>query len=80
MQLEGSVLVPWPGTELEPLAVEAWSPNHWTARGFPHVFIAVKVTLTQRHLHTWCVFFSHFFLDLFVLQTYVYYIGVFKIF
>ena len=26
------ILVPWPGIESVPPAVEAWSPNHWTAR------------------------------------------------
>ena len=29
------LFVPWPGIELEPLAVEAWSANYWTAREFP---------------------------------------------
>ena len=28
------ILVPWPGTEPEPLAVKSCSPNHWTAREF----------------------------------------------
>ena len=28
------ILVPRPGIESVPPAVEAWSPNHWTARGF----------------------------------------------
>ena len=23
-------LIPWPGVELRPLTVKAWSPNHWT--------------------------------------------------
>ena len=29
------ILVPQPGIEPTPLAVKAWSPNHWTAREFP---------------------------------------------
>ena len=29
------ILVPGPGIEPMPLAVTAWSPNHWTAREFP---------------------------------------------
>ena len=29
------ILVPRPGIKLKPLAVKAWSPNHWTAREFP---------------------------------------------
>ena len=33
--LSCGILVPWPGIKPEPLAVEAWSPNHWTAREFP---------------------------------------------
>ena len=28
------ILVPQPGIEPEPLAVKAWSPNHWTAKAF----------------------------------------------
>ena len=30
------ILVPRPGIEPRPLAVRAQSPNHWTARVFPH--------------------------------------------
>ena len=30
------ILVPWPGMEPTPPAVEAWSLNHWTAREVPH--------------------------------------------
>ena len=29
------ILVPWPGIEPGPPAVEAQSPNHWTSREFP---------------------------------------------
>ena len=29
------ILVPQPGIEPTPLAVEAWSLNHWTAREVP---------------------------------------------
>ena len=29
------ILVPWLGIEPGPSAVDAWSPNHWTARGVP---------------------------------------------
>ena len=29
------ILVPSPGTEPVPLAVKAWSPNHWAATEFP---------------------------------------------
>ena len=31
------ILVPQPGIEPKPLAVKERSPNHWTARGFPHM-------------------------------------------
>ena len=31
----GRILVPPPGIEPRPLALKAWSPNHWTAREFP---------------------------------------------
>ena len=33
------ILVPWPGIEPVPPAVEAQSPNHWTAREFPHAHL-----------------------------------------
>ena len=36
------ILVPWPGSEPMPPAVEAQSPNHWTAREFPE-----RLTLEQ---------------------------------
>ena len=29
------ILFPWPGIEPTPPALEAWSPNHWTAREVP---------------------------------------------
>ena len=29
------ILVLQPGIKLAPPAVEAWSPNHWTAKEFP---------------------------------------------
>ena len=31
------ILVPWPGIEPMPPAVEVWSSNHWTAREVPEV-------------------------------------------
>ena len=30
---------PQPGIEPVPPAVEAWSPNHWTAREFPCILL-----------------------------------------
>ena len=33
------ILVPWPGIEPVPPALEAWSPSHWTAREFPTIFV-----------------------------------------
>ena len=35
--VEGGILAPRPGIEPVPPAVEAWSPNHWTAREVPVV-------------------------------------------
>ena len=47
LQLVG-ILVPWPGIEPGPLAVEAQSPNHWTTREFPgsHSFEGYKPTVS----------------------------------
>ena len=36
------ISVPWPGIEPLPLAVEAWSLNHWTTRKFPTCFLSPK--------------------------------------
>ena len=33
------ILVPQPGIEPMPPAVEAWSPNHWPIREFPEHFV-----------------------------------------
>ena len=33
------ILVPQPGIESMPLALEAWTLNHWTAREFPEQVI-----------------------------------------
>ena len=33
------ILVPQPGTEPTPPALDAWSLNHWTARNFPKSII-----------------------------------------
>ena len=42
------ILVPRPGIEPGPLAVRAWSPNHWTARVFP----GFPLLLMARFSHT----------------------------
>ena len=33
------VSVPRPGTQFQPLAMSAWSPNRWTTREFPVVLL-----------------------------------------
>ena len=35
------ILVPWPGIDPVPPAVEMWSPNHWTAREVPEGSLSV---------------------------------------
>ena len=39
------ILVPQPGIERRPLAVKAWSPNHWTFREFPETNILNQVII-----------------------------------
>ena len=39
------ILVPGPGIEPGTLAVEAWSPNHWTTREFPVVLFLKAIYL-----------------------------------
>ena len=41
------LLVPIPGTEAEPLAVKVQSPNHWTTREFPSIFILKTLQITN---------------------------------
>ena len=36
------ILVPWPGFEPMPAAVEAWSPNHWPTREVPPARLLLK--------------------------------------
>ena len=37
------VLVPWPGIEPVPPAVEVRNPNHWTAREFPVILVLNQI-------------------------------------
>ena len=46
------ILAPQPGIEPMPPAVEAWSPNHWTA-GEVQVILFGGNRKGQRHLHAW---------------------------
>ena len=39
------ILVPRPGIEPTPPALEVWSLNHWTTREVPNVFILRRVML-----------------------------------
>ena len=41
------VLVPQPGMEPMPLAVEAWSANHWTTREFPWFFLTALLRINE---------------------------------
>ena len=43
------VLVPWPGIKPVSLAVEVWSPNHWTTREFPVVLFFTKTKKKRCH-------------------------------
>ena len=36
------ILIPRPGIKPMLPAVEAWSPNHWTAREFPCIFLRLE--------------------------------------
>lgn len=54
------ILVPLPGIELEPPAVEAWSPNHWTPRDVPHYPVDSLPPL--QHLSPWFMFLMPSFL------------------
>ena len=41
------ILVPWPGIEPVPPAVEVWSPNHWTTREFLLVYFKIYPSSVQ---------------------------------
>ena len=52
------ILVPWPGVEPTPSAVEAWSLNHWNSKEVPHAWfllLAVNKTLWVQPCHFWHV-------------------------
>ena len=54
-------LVPWPGMEPVPPAVESQSPKHWTAREFPRLpYLNYNLILNLPHLLSpyWKVFLS----------------------
>ena len=54
------ILVLWPGIERRSLAVNAYSPNHWTTREFRNFFILVsqwKQHLFRRWKEIMCIFF-----------------------
>ena len=43
------ILVPWPGIEPRLSAVEIQSPNHWTAREFPQIYISNSLSSSDCH-------------------------------
>ena len=51
-------LVPWPGTNLCPLALGVGSLNHWTTRGVPHGFFGTFALLTFLSLLWSCIFLN----------------------
>ena len=48
------ILVPQPGIEPVFPAVQVWSPNHWTAREFPEIYIYFSYCF-----EIWCVFHTY---------------------
>ena len=44
-RLSCGILVPHPGTEPEPLAVKAWSLNHWTVSECPNIHISYGLVI-----------------------------------
>ena len=51
------LLVPWPGIKPRPLAVKAWSPNHWTTYGispFKHLYFYLSIVGLQCCVNFWC--------------------------
>ena len=49
----GIFVPPPPGIEPMPLALEAWSPNHWTAREFPRDLFIFKKFLKIYFIRSW---------------------------
>lgn len=47
----GVVSVPGPGTEIRPLSMRVWHPNHWTAREIPRLLFFFKVNFYLK-IHT----------------------------
>ena len=51
------ILFPWPGIEPGPLAVKAWSPNHWVAwKILTSPYFCLCTAFTQ----TWCKLIFYF--------------------
>ena len=44
---EYRILVPWPGIEPVPSAVEAWNLNHWTTREVPCIRLCKSIPASQ---------------------------------
>ena len=61
------ILVPQPGIEPRPLAVEAWNPNHWATRELPHPFKVYNSMLfsmfTERCNYDPSEFYFHKFVE-----------------
>ena len=47
------ILVPWPGIESGSSAVKAWSPNYWTTREFPGIFLLDDRTVVGEDVPSW---------------------------
>ena len=63
------ILVHWPGIKPAPPAVEAWSPNHWTAREFPlsfflsiyrSIYLPIKMLIAHPRWNVYFRFLKNF--------------------
>ena len=54
MQGSHGILAPQPRNEPGPLAVKAWSPNHWTTGEFPLVIVATWCKEPTHWKRPWC--------------------------
>ena len=54
------ILVPRWEIEPSPLAVEAWSPNHWIAREIPRIFYIMIECWKRTPMHTCCLLLFYF--------------------
>ena len=62
------ILVPQPGIEPVPPAVEAWSPNHWTAREV-HIYLPTYLSIYHLSIYISISIYIYIDIDIYITLT-----------